>query len=306
MNCLILGANGFIGRNLVKELSLNSDDFITAFDRDEKEWNFNQVKTIAGNFSADFDFDQITENQDIVFHLISTTTPNANKDLCLEIEENVFSTIKLLDSCVKNKVKKVVFISSGGTVYGESDGTSFNELNSTLPICSYGIQKLTIEKYLHYYYHKYNLDYSVIRLSNPYGPGQNPNGAVGAICVFMYKALKNQEITIFGDGTNLRDYIFIGDAIKGIINLSQVKSEEKVFNLGSGYGIDLNEILNHVKILLGKEISVRYEPQRINDLHYSVLDNRKYLSYFPNHEFVCLKDGISLMLDYLKELKLED
>lgn len=306
MNCLILGANGFIGRNLVKELILDHDNFVTAFDRDEKEWNTDQVKTIAGNFSANFNFDQITKNQDVVFHLISTTTPNANKDLCLEIEENVFSTIKLLDSCVKNKIKKVVFISSGGTVYGESDGTSFNELNSTLPICSYGIQKLTIEKYLHYYYHKHNLDYSVIRLSNPYGPGQNPKGAVGAICVFMYKALKDQEITIFGDGTSLRDYIFIADAIKGIINLSQLKTEEKIFNLGSGYGIDLNEILNHVKILLGKEISVRYEPQRINDLHYSVLDNQKYLSYFPNHEFVCLKDGMSVMLDYLKELKLED
>lgn len=300
MRYLVLGANGFIGQNLVKKL-LKSDVELIAFDRMFNSFNSERFTKIKGEYSIDTDFDELLKGVDIVFHLISTTIPNSDKPYDLEIEENVFPTLKLLDACVKNKVKKIVFISSGGTVYGESELIPFKEDINTVPICSYGIQKLIIEKYLHLYYHKYGLDYSVIRLANPYGPGQNPNGSVGAVTVFLNKAINNQVIHIYGDGNNIRDYIYIDDVVTGIKNISEKNLKYKVINLGSGIGTSLNEIIKFLKINVNKDLQIKYYPKRINDVEYSVLDTSLYTKLFPEHTFISLEEGIKRMGIYLKK-----
>ena len=300
MNYLILGSAGFIGKNLVKELSVNKENNLVLFDRVSSGFNeIKNCKEIIGEFSNKYDFESLLDDIDIVIHLISTSSPNSNESLVQGIEENVVPTLKLLDACVTKKIKKFVFISSGGTVYGDSYGKPFKENDYCNPICSYGIQKLTIEKYLHLYYHKYNLDYSIIRLSNPYGPGQNPNGQVGAICVFLSKVIRNEKITIFGDGSNVRDYIYIDDAVKGIINISNCMSNNKVYNLGSGEGTSLNNILEYIKTICDNDVNIVYLPQRINDLDYSVLNIERYQEQFLNHNFMSIKVGIGIMYDYL-------
>ena len=171
MKYLVLGSNGFIGSNLVKQLMKEKCD-LRLFDlKLNKDNNLihNNIEYIQGEFGIDCDFDALTKDIDIVYHLISTTIPSSNIGYNIEIQQNVMGTIKLLDSCVKNKIKKIIFISSGGTVYGKSKGIPFKEDDCTNPICSYGIQKLSIEKYIQLYNNMYGLDYRIIRLANPYG-----------------------------------------------------------------------------------------------------------------------------------------
>ena len=307
MKCLVLGAAGFIGSNLVKELEKNLFE-LTLFDKkiNDKPKCETTCKLVEGDFSPEYDFESLVKDQDIIYHLISTTTPNSNVTLKNEITDNVFSTLALLDACVKEKVKKIIFISSGGTVYGESEGVPFEENSDNNPICSYGIQKLIIEKYLYLYYHKYSLDYSVIRLSNPYGPGQNPKGSVGAVSVFLDRMMNDEIITLYGDGSCVRDYIYIDDAVKGIVNISKLESKDKLFNLGSGVGTSLKDIIKYLEAIMGKKANVVGLPKRINDLEYSVLNISRYKKYFPELELIDISRGIKLLVDYrMKASELE-
>lgn len=303
MKYLILGASGFIGSHLTNKLMENKKNELTLFDRKINKYNnLDKINVIEGNFSATYDFNELVRGQDVVFHLISTSLPNSEKKISIEIEENVISTLALLDACVEENVKKIIFISSGGTIYGESEGKPFKETDTTNPICSYGIQKLMIEKYLYLYNHKYGLDYSIIRLANPYGPGQNASGTVGAITVFLDRVIKNDTITIYGDGGSIRDYIYIEDAIKGIINIANYNSEQKIFNLGSGLAVSLKEIIDKIESITKTEIKINFLPKRINDLEYSVLDISNYSKNFPEHIFISLENGIREMYYYLKKL----
>lgn len=300
MKYLVLGSNGFIGRNLIKQLKKEKCD-LRLFDlRINKESSCinNNIEYIQGEFGIDCDFDSLTKDVDIVYHLISTTIPSSNIEYNIEIQQNVMATIKLLDSCVKNKIKKIIFISSGGTVYGKSKGIPFKEDDCTNPICSYGIQKLSIEKYIQLYHNMYGLDYRIIRLANPYGIGQNPIGGLGAVTTFVYKLVKDEPITIFGDGGVVRDYIYIDDAILDIINITRYEGNYKLFNVGSGIGHSLNEIVGTIEEVLNKRFVVNYEKGRSVDVPYNVLDIERLKSIFPNRKTTSLAEGIRILSDY--------
>ena len=213
MKIALIGGAGFIGTNLALQLSLT--DEVTVIDRDEKF--FLTLKALkvplnfkVGNFSLDADFDAQVAGQDIVYHLASTVIPgNSNRNIGEELEANVVVTCKLLDACVRQKVKKIVFISSGGAVYGKKGKCPVEEDMVTYPISSYGIQKITIEKLLYLYRYQERLDYRIIRLANPYGPYQRPNGKLGVVTTFVYKALTDGILEVYGDGTVVRDFIYI-------------------------------------------------------------------------------------------------
>ena len=182
MNIIILGAAGFIGTNLAIALSKENNHHITLVDRDISYFNAIQALSLKNtsisisDFTDKTDFDTLLNGQDIVYHLWSTTIPTtSNQHIPQEFLANVSSTMFLLESCVRCNVKKIVFLSSGGTVYGKERFCPIKEDTITNPINSYGIQKLTIEKLLYLYNYLYNLDYRIIRLSNPYGPYQSPN-----------------------------------------------------------------------------------------------------------------------------------
>lgn len=293
MKLLILGSSGFIGKHLVKRL-YNDGHELTCFDRfHDPEPSLEDLRKVEGLFTANTDFDALVSGQEKVYHLISSSFPNSDIAYDVEIAENVLVTIKLLKACVRQGVKQVIFVSSGGTVYGEPKGMRpFKETDETLPIASYGVQKLMIEKYLHLFYH-HSLDYKVIRLANPYGPGQNPKGSVGAIAVLLNRALYDELITIFGDGSSVRDYIYIDDAVSGIVNISMLPTPEKVYNLGSGQGTSLVTILDKIKLVTKKELNLTFLPKRAADLAYSVLDTSLYQECFPQHQMTSLEEGIS-------------
>lgn len=302
---LIIGAAGFIGTNLAYSL-LEKGYALTLADchlefLDEKLRNNENIECVEIKFNHNFDFESILKNQDLIFHLISTTVPTtSNQHISQELSNNVITTTKLLEACKNVDVKRVVFISSGGTVYGIDGESPHSETDSTYPITAYGLQKITIEKLLYLFKRMYGLDYKIIRLSNPYGPYQRPNGVLGAVTTFTYKIMNENEITIYGDGSVIRDYIYIADAIEGIENVAFDHSEYQVFNLGSGIGTSLIEVVKHIENTLGKRANIKYEVSRNVDVPTNYLNVSRYSSLYGNPNKTRLNEGIKLTSEFLK------
>ncbi len=307
MNVIIFGAAGFIGTNLALKLIKNENINLRLVDVDKDYFvdelkSISNIKFIISDFDKNTNFDEMLENQDVVYHLVSNVVPaSSGVDVYHEIESNVGVTAKLLDACVRCNVKKVVFISSGGTVYGRKVICPIKETADTNPITSYGIQKLAIEKLLYFYNYKFGLDYRVIRLANPYGDYQRPNGVLGVIVNFVYKALKKEPITIYGDGSAIRDYIYINDAIEAILKIGAYEGKEKVFNLGSGIGTSIKEVLEVLEKVLGEKLNVIYTQSRAFDVPINYLDMKRYENEVGITNFMSLEDGINKTINYVKK-----
>ena len=283
MKILLLGAAGFIGTNLLLKLSRDFDDHITGVDKDINYFNpisnivAKNVSFIESPLTNDIDFDKLIEGCDIVYHLVSTTVPaTSNQQISQELVANVIFSANLLDACVRCNVKKVVFLSSGGAVYGKAVDCPLKEKTATNPISSYGVQKISIEKLLYLYRYLYGLDYRIIRLANPYGPYQRPNGIQGAVTTFTYKALKGEEIVVYGDGSVVRDFIYIDDAIRGIIKIVDGENKHHTFNLGCGYGTSIKQLINIISSTLNVELKVTYKEARKVDVPVNYLDISRY------------------------------
>lgn len=303
--CIVYGGGGFIGSHLSEELLNNGYD-VTIFDKinfskDNIQKFKDKVKIIEGDFNNEYDLLSSLDGIDYIFHLVSSTLPaSSNDNPGYDAESNLVSTLKLLQDVVKRKIKKIVFISSGGTVYGVPQTIPIPETHSRQPICSYGIIKKTIEDYLYMYNYLYGLDYTVFRLANPYGERQNPLYAQGLIPVFIKKILLDEEIVIWGDGSIRRDYVYIKDAVVPIVQSLESKSEYNVFNLGSGIGYSVNELLEMIKTATKLNTKVSYTKGRKLDVPVSILDIsliKKEMNYSPKTN---INKGIEITYNYLK------
>lgn len=308
MKIVIFGAAGFIGTNLAIKLAEDKRNKITLVDRKAsffgsiKDKEINNIEICTSEFNEETDFDYLIRNHEVIYHLVSTTVPTtSNQHIPQELHANVVVTSKLLESCVRCGIKKVIFISSGGTVYGKKSSCPLSEESSTYPISSYGIQKITIEKLLYLYQYMYGLDYRIVRLSNPYGPYQRPNGILGAVTTFTYKALTGEPIDVYGDGTIVRDFIYIDDAIKGIINIANGENEYRTFNLGCGYGTSIVKLLEILQRTLNLELNVRFNPSRKVDIPINYLDINRYEECYGPLNPISLHEGILKTADFMKE-----
>lgn len=301
---LILGGNGFIGSHLVDRL-LHEGHRIRVFDRYEEHYRkpISGVEYCAGDFGNRGMLSEALSGMDMVFHLISTTLPKtSNDDPAFDVQSNVIETIFMLEQCVANHIRKVVFISSGGAIYGNPANLPITENSSTEPECSYGITKLTIEKYFSLFHHLHGLNYIILRPSNPYGSRQNPDGIQGAISVFLGRIAQGKSIEIWGDGNVIRDYIFIEDLIDGIYKAASSCTRSKIFNLGSGVGHSLNEIVDVMRRVTGRQIQVVYQARRSFDIPCVYLDiarAKKELSWEPA---VSLETGIEKTWNFVRNL----
>lgn len=300
---LVLGS-GFLGSNLVNRLLDDPTCLIRIYSRrlpsdhlkdiiKEKK----EVEYICGDFEDQHKLSKALENVDCVYHLIGTTIPQtSNLDPIFDIRSNLISTVNLLKECVDHKVRKVIYASSGGTVYGIPSIIPIPETHPTFPLSSYAINKLAIEKYLYMYKYLYDLDYCVLRVSNPYGKGQSPAGLQGAISIFLGKVARSEPIEIWGDGKITRDFIYIDDTIEALYKVAgDFKNETdkpNIFNIGSGQETSLNDILYLIEEVVGSRIEVKYLPSRPFDVPRNILDislARQVLEWEPRTE---LKKGI--------------
>jgi UDP-glucose 4-epimerase len=278
--CIVFGGAGFIGSHIAAALVNNGHD-VTVFDTFPLTMaNLNpikdSIKIIRGDFLNEKDMDGILKGIDYVFHYISTTVPVSSKnDPVYDVASNIIGSVKLFQAAVKNNVKRIVFPSSGGTIYGEPENVPVRETEPLNPLDPYAISKLAIEKYLHYFYHAQGLNYTVVRYSNPYGEGQNPHGMQGVIPIFLAKVKEGQQPVIYGDGSTIRDYIYIEDAVAATIALVEKPVEGHVFNVGSGEGTSLNELVDIMSKVVGKKIKPQYIPDSRHYIQKIVLDTSK-------------------------------
>lgn len=304
MNVLVLGGNGFIGSHLVDKLITEGHN-VRVLDKYEERYRkpLDGVVYYIGDFGNRGILAEALTNVDIVFHLVSTSLPKtSNDDPAYDVQSNVIETLFLLEECIKNKIKKIVYSSSGGTVYGKPTSLPIAETSPTDPECSYGITKLTIEKYLSLFYQLYGLDYSIIRPSNPFGSRQNPTGIQGAISVFLGRIAQNQSIEIWGDGEVVRDYIYVEDLVDGIYKASILETNIKIFNMGSGVGYSLNEIVQCISEVCGREVKVNYTAKRTFDVPKIFLDISRAKQVLMWKPRTSLKDGIHKTWEFILTL----
>ena len=302
--CLILGGSGFIGKPLVKELTKEHSVVSYSLEYVEEFQGNERVTSVVGDFTKENNFKGLLDGIDTVYHLVSTTLPSDRTDhIPQEIQDNIIPTIKLLEAMVECGVKNIIFASSGGTVYGESDHYLSSETDPLSPKSSYGLQKCIIEDYLKFYGLKYDIQYKIARISNPYGIGQNINKPQGVIPIFLNRIANQKPITIYGDGEVVRDYIYMDDVIRALIQLGKYDGKEHVFNVGSGKGHSLNEIMQIMRKIIGEEISVEYIPNRNCDVKVSVLNTSRIKAEIEWQAEVELWEGITMILEYQEKYK---
>lgn len=310
--CLVLGGCGFIGSHLVDHL-LAHGYRVKVFDKlkvntDNVQPNLKNIELVRGDFANQEDFKRAVHNTDYIFHLIGTTLPqSATQNPIYDLESNVISTIHLLEIAKGAGVKKIIFASSGGTIYGIPRQNPIPEEHETHPICAYGISKLVIEKYLHLYYHLYGLPYVSLRIANAYGERQDPKGAQGVIAVFLGKIIQGQPIQIWGDGRVVRDYVHARDIVAAFLRaMEREQKEARIFNIGSGQGISLNELVDLIKKNLGIDFPVQYSKARRIDVPVNVLNislARKKLHWEPQ---ISLGAGVRQVFNYMRALNQSD
>ena len=300
----MLGAGGFIGTNLCRAL-LGQVQSLRAFGR-RKSF----PEALHGCTWMQGDFSDITSllpalaNCDVVFHLINATTPaSANIDKVADLNANVVSTLHLLDACRESGVRRIVFVSSGGTIYGIPNQVPTPETTANNPITAYGISKLAIEKYLGLYEYLYGLENRVLRVSNPFGPYQTALKNQGVIAAFAHQALSGKPIEMWGDGSIIRDYIYIDDVVDALILAATHKGDSRIFNIGSGEGASLNKIVESISTLLGEDISVNHRPGRQVDVPVSILDITSAASELSWHPRFSFQEGLSSTISWMKSQK---
>lgn len=274
---LVLGGAGFIGSHLADALARQGRR-VRIFDRPhvdrlplfQREQGF---EVFTGDFLNPQALAPALHGAELVFHLVSTTLPkNSSDHPVYDVESNVLGSLRLIELCRQHAVRKLVFVSSGGTVYGVPSTTPIAEDHATDPISSYGIHKLMVEKYLALAHRLHGLDYCVVRPANLYGPRQRLDTAQGAVAVFLDNALREQPIQIWGDGSVVRDYVYVGDAVDAMLRAAAFEGAPRVFNIGSGKGTSLNELVAEIERLLRRPVKVERSASRPIDVPVNVLD----------------------------------
>ncbi|CEG58987.1 NAD-dependent epimerase/dehydratase family protein [Legionella fallonii] len=307
LKVLVLGGNGFIGSHLVDAL-IAQGCTIKIFDQahpiSPNYINSKHIQYIQGDFTSERDIANALEGCDVCFHLISTVLPKtSNLDPIFDIETNLTGSVRLLNQAVKAGIKKIIFLSSGGTVYGTPLHIPIDEHHPTNPICSYGITKLAIEKYLSLYQQLYGLNYTVMRLSNPFGERQRTCSTQGAVAVFLGKTLRKEIIEIWGDGSVIRDYIHISDVISAMIKSITYEGKERVFNIGSGHGISLNKVLNEIENVTEIKVNRKYTEGRTFDVPTSILSIDRAVQELHWMPALTFTQGLIRMVDWIKEIQ---
>lgn len=303
---LVIGANGFIGSHLVDALAGNGHQ-VFAFDRfraDGANPMRSRATTIVGDFLSRSDIENAVSGQDYVFHFLSTTTPaTAENDPTLDLRTNVTQTVELLEACVAASVKHFYFASTGGAIYGSQGKSHYFESDRALPISPYGIGKLTIENYLSYFRAKHGLNSTVFRISNPYGSRQRVNRKQGLIPIALRQIALDQPVVRYGDGEMVRDYIYVNDLVAMIAKVVGRTPKFDVYNMGSGQGHTVNEVLESLRRVTEKDFEIIEKPKPATFVDEVILDTGRYLEEFGESPLTPLDEGVKkTFVDILEQI----
>jgi len=297
----VYGANGFIGRNLLSRLvagGVGVRAVSRRFDEDTVRSLSGSVEFTTANFLDPLEMAASLQDLSTVVQLISTSSPGLkNEHAVADIKENVIPHVEFLQSCLQAGVRRYVFISSGGTVYGPDAMIPTPESAPADPICSHGLTKLSIEKYIQMHGKVDGLEYVILRLSNPFGPGQEFRKGQGLIPAIMDRYRKGLPVRVFGGGLARRDYIFIDDVVDAILAAIELAGpQQAVINVGSGETRSVLEVIETIEEVCGISFEREWAESRKTDVDVSCLDisrARKLLDWQPKTDF---RDGIEKTL----------
>lgn len=296
MKALITGGNGFIGSHLVDSL-VDSGWDVTVLDSTGRKFDLmpDGVNYVQGDYFQENLLREYIAGIDVVFHLAwSGIHAISNCNPLADIESNLIPSVRLLDLCCQEKVGRIVFMSSGGTIYGISEKQPIPVDHPLEPVTSYGVTKLAVEKYLKMYSHLNGLQYAILRPSVPYGPRQDPLAHQGAPAVFLYRVANGLPITIWGDGKVTRDFFYIGDLIRAAVAAAIYPLDKhRIFNVGGKEAISLNELLQRIEGIVGRKAIVNYSDARNFDALHIKLDTQvteQCLKWTPQYS---LSEGLS-------------
>jgi UDP-glucose 4-epimerase len=303
MKILVTGGAGFIGSHLVDRLIKENHQVIVVDNLSTgKKENLNpkaqfyQLDILDPKLSEVFQ----KEKPEVVFHYAAQIDVRKSvKNPLEDAKINILGSLNLLENCKRFKVKKFIFASSGGAIYGQADIVPTPESYPAWPLSPYGVAKLTIEKYLNYYYKVFGLPYTSLRLANVYGPRQNPEGEAGVVAIFCHKLLKGEQPVINGDGTQTRDYVFVDDVVEANL-LALEKDKVDIFNVGTAKETSVNEIFQRLKRITGAGIEGIHGPAKQGEQKRSCLDFskiKKELDWQPNYS---LEQGLEKTVNYFK------
>lgn len=295
MNVLIVGGNGFLGTSLIERLAGRVSSVRVLDVRDPRnDFDWRGIDYRIGSLASPAVLEEALAGVDIVFHLASTTVPGtSNADPAFDVSTNLVGALELMLAMQRKGVRRLVFFSSGGTVYGEPESLPVAEEHALRPISSYGVVKVAIENYLHMYHRQGSLDPLIIRPSNPYGARQASGGVQGAIATFLAKARSGEPVSIWGDGTVIRDYVYIDDLAELAV-LAGLSDYCGTLNAGSGKGYSLNQLCVLIRETTGAVLPVEYLPGRAYDVKEIVLDVSRAEALFQWRPQISLADGIGL------------
>ena len=295
---LVLGGNGFLGRNLCKYLA-DCGEKVYSFDMSMPEVADNRIEYIAGDFFDDYTMEETVKGMDVIYHAICTLNPgNSNEKCILGYERDFVQTAKLC-SYLKDTECRMIFFSSGGTVYGNQEVQPITEDAVPVPINHYGNLKLCIENTMRTFNFQMKKNMLIARISNPYGPGQDYHKGVGFIDAAIKHTIAGETIEIWGDGNVVRGYIYIDDLCRMLYALIEYHGDIEVFNLSSNTGVSQNDIVDILK-QIDPAVKVAYKPGRSVDAKKIILDNSRIRS-ICDFEMVSIEEGIRRYYDYIKQ-----
>ncbi|PGZ93591.1 UDP-glucose 4-epimerase [Bacillus pseudomycoides] len=303
---LIIGGNSFIGINITQTL-LREGNYVKVFTRNSEKIPQNILKNVEllkGDLACSEDIKHALSNIDIAIYLASTSNVSTSTNNIFQDTQNIILFLNFMEIVKNCSIKRVIFASSGGTVYGEPNYLPVDENHVLKPLSPYGITKVAIENYLYFYKCRYGIDFTICRYSNPYGKHQDPFKGVGAINFFLYKHLLNKPISIYGDPAKIiRDYIYIDDLVNATILLAS-KSElaSNIYNIGSGEGFSLQQIIQEIEILTKREVKSIYYPSKNTNVQQIVLDIKRVSTELNWKPKIDLKAGIALNKLWVEEL----
>lgn len=310
MKVLLTGGCGFIGSHVQDKYIEKGYDVIVVdnLSSGKKEYLNPKARLYETDIRDREKLEKIfnKEKPDIVnHHAAQISVIHSVENPFEDAKINIIGSLNLIELSVKYNIKKFIYASSGGAAYGNPVKNPCDEGHPVNPLSPYGVSKHTVEHYLYLYRVNYGLEYVILRYPNVYGPRQDPFGEAGVVAIFTERMLKNDDVYIFGDGTQERDFVYVEDIAEANILVTEREIDEDfpIYNLGSGKGISVNEIFNYLKDITGYKKAPHYKPPRKGEVYKIALDARriKNLGWAPK---VNLKEGLEKTAEWFRNINI--
>lgn len=301
MRVLATGGAGFIGSNIVDLLISEGHEVYVLDDLSSGREEYVNDSATFYEMSILEDVGKIIKDEDIecvIHHAAQINVRKSVEDPVFDAKINILGSLNLLES--SQDVKKFIFASTGGAIYGEPEYLPADESHPEKPLCPYGASKLAFEKYLYMYGELYGLDYVSLRYGNVYGPRQDPHGEAGVVAIFANSMLGSERPTINGDGNQTRDFVYVEDVARSNLLAMEKSVRERVINIGTGVETSVNEIFETIQKSLGTDIKPVHGPAIKGEVQKISLDAKRAERELGWRPEVSLEDGIGKFLDYLK------